>query len=176
MARIFLLVLFSYSLAVPAHALPIEPLTTVISKIVKMFGGHADDAARTVSKSVDAVPPKAPMDAPAAASGKVTQAAETIDPKYKLTEPTAQSAVDRETYKRLRDAAVKGDTNAMLTMSEMTRKGQVADKGEPYFSYWLVQAARLGGQQATLHLKSVCTDNPDKRLLDKRFDQECASF
>ena len=116
------------------------------------------------------------MDAPAAESGKVTQAAETIDPKYKLTEPTALSAVDRETYKRLRDAAIKGDTNAMLNMSEMTRKGQVADKGAPYFSYWLVQTARLVGQQATRHLKSVCTDNPDKRLFDKRFDKECSSF
>jgi hypothetical protein len=89
----FLLVIFTYSLVVPAHALPIEPLTTVISKIVKMFASYADDAARTVSKSVDAVPPKAPMDAPAAESGNVTQAAETFYPKYKLTEPIAQSAL-----------------------------------------------------------------------------------
>jgi TPR repeat protein len=113
------------------------------------------------------------VDAPTATSGKVAQGVENIDPKYRLTEPTAQSAVDREAYKRLRDAAVKGDTNAMLTMWEMTRKGQVVDKGEPYFSYWLAQAARLGSQQANRHLKSTCTDNADKRLFDKSFDREC---
>ncbi len=45
-------------------------------------------------KSVDAVPPKPPVDAPAATSGKVAQGVENIDPKHRLTESTAQSAVD----------------------------------------------------------------------------------
>lgn len=160
---------------VPAQALPIEALTAAISKIVKGAGGHADEAARGAGKATDTVAhPKPGPDTSLSTSPHSHKGADSIDAGYHLTEPVGKSQFDRESYKKLRDAAIKGDTSAMISMSEMTRKGLVVDGGEPYFSYWLVQAARVGSQQASRHLSSVCAESKEKRATDRRFDQECS--
>ena len=160
---------------VPAQALPIEALTAAISKIVKGAGGHADEAVRGAGKVGDtAAHPKPGPDMSLSAGPHSHRGADSIDASYRRTEPVAKSPVDRESYKKLRDVALKGDTGAMISMSEMTRKGLVVDGGEPYFSYWLIQAARVGSQQASRHLSGLCAESKEKRVTDRRFDEECS--
>lgn len=163
-----LILYFSIAIA-PASTL------TVITKIAKEAGSHADGAVSAAGKTADAVPlPKPGHDTSPFAGLNSHSGADLMDRKYRLTEPIAKSRVDRDMYKKLRDSAIKGDTNAMISMSELTRKGLVVDFGEPYFSYWLFEAVRIGSQQASRQLKAVCADSKEQRAHDRTFDQKCS--
>lgn len=88
-------------------------------------------------------------------------------------EPIARSRNDAETYKVLRSSAEKGDTDAMVRLSEMSLSGKVRNTGEPYHAYWLAQAASLGNKVARTKLQSECSLSENKRRVDRWFDAAC---
>lgn len=99
-----------------------------------------------------------------------------VDPKPDFSaEPVAVNAADAVAYKAQRSAAAKGDNESMFAMSELTSSGKVFDPGEPYRSYWLIQAARSGNQYAVAKLKAVCPVENERRRSDQLFDAACSS-
>jgi hypothetical protein len=87
----------------------------------------------------------------------------------------AKNRKDADTYKALRAAAGKGDTTAMLKMTEMTASGKVSDPGEPWRGYWMFQAARLGRQAAIRKSHDECSVGKDRRARDRWFDSACGA-
>jgi len=101
------------------------------------------------------------------------------EPKPDLSSKlSAKNPLDLEAYKSLRSKATSGETSAMLNMSEFTRSGKVTDPGEPYYGYWLFQAARLGnGSRDTNNkIREVCYTERQRRRVDRWFDAACTSF
>ena len=159
------------------QAFPIEAISTFFSKLFKggTIGKEAVTAGRaaegaTVAKGVEHLPVSDTVNH----TGSTIQTAAEPKPNM-LTDPFARNRKDSEAYKSLRVAATKGDSDAMVRMSEMTISGKVSDPGEPYFAYWLIQAARAGNQAAARNLRDDCSGHEDKRRADRWFDAACGA-
>lgn len=163
-------------LAGEAQAFPIEGISTFFSKLFKgstvskeaVNAGRAAEGA-TAAKAAEHLPAG---DTANHAAGATLQAV--TEPKANtLIEPIATNRKDLDAYKTLRISATKGDSSAMLQMSELTGSGKVSDPGAPYYSYWLIQAARVGNQVATRQLRKECSGHEDLRRTDRWFDSAC---
>lgn len=94
------------------------------------------------------------------------------------TKPIAKNLDDAVRYEKLRIDAAKGDGQAMVMMSDLSRGGRVSNTGEPYYSYWLFQGVNSATKfqhQATNKFKAECEQEIEKRRFDSWFDSNCAS-
>jgi len=173
-----------------AHAVPWKSAASFFEKLFE--GGVGAKAANTASKAGEeaAVAGKAAEDASARATAKPSEHVPVSDqlesagpvlsvvaePKPNISiEPLAKSRSDIDAYKKFRESAVKGDSVAMLRMSEMTSSGRVSDPGVPYRAYWLFQAVRLGNQAASQRLRTQCSSENGQRQSDQWFDSACST-
>lgn len=161
-------------LAGQAEASPLSVIESVLTKIFK--GGAAKEAA-IAGKAEGYAATKGIEHLPTGDTALKTSAlSQSVEPKPNMaTEPVSQNGKDAVKYKALRTAAEKGDTTAMLRMSELTSTGRVSDPGEPWFGYWMFQAARLGSQAAVKQTRSECVSREDRRVTDRWFDRACSS-
>ena len=96
-----------------------------------------------------------------------------------FSEVSGKTSVDIDAYRALREKAISGDSDAMLKMSDLTRSGQINDKGEPYYGYWLFEAVRsthITNSMTTAKKKAqeVCKNETDVRRSNRLFDNGCS--
>lgn len=166
--------------ALQTHAFPVEAFTSFFAKLFK--GGTVAKEAVTAERvaegakvgTLGANGVNQLRDADGLVRSSTAKQISNHQPDF-TKEPLANDRQDALTYKKLRDAAAKGDSNAMLQMAKLTSSGKVSDLGEPYPSYWLIQSARLGNQLANQHLRSECSTYGNRRKSDAEFDSACVS-
>ena len=161
-----------------AQAHPIEAIASFFVKIFiggaakeAVVAGRVGETGITGSTRAKGIEHLAAGDA--ARAGSVLPV---VEPKPALTaDVAAKSRADANAYKALRASAGKGDSTAMLKMSEMTASGRVSDPGEPWHGYWTFQAARLGHQAAIRKMNHDCSSDESRRATDRGFDSACSS-
>ena len=156
------------------HAIPRE---AIHSFLTNLFKGGASKEAVVAGRAADvAATAKASEHIGAGDAAGVGNALPAVEPKPDLAaEVIAKSIGDANSYKSLRIAADRGDTSAMLKMSELTASGRVSDPGEPWRGYWMFQAARLGSKAAARKTLDECDSGESRRAIDRWFDSACRS-
>jgi hypothetical protein len=159
-----------------AQAVPFEAIGSFFSKLFKggatkeaATAGRASENTSTLGLGHFAEQVRA-KDA-ASKIGPLSQSAEPI-PNMTL-DPVGKNRNEIDTYKVLRTKAEKGDTDAMMIMSDMTTTGRVSDPGEPFHAYWLINATRVGSQAASKKLQGECASKESMRNTDQWFDLAC---
>ncbi len=172
--RQVLVFLFVAGLASEVAAGPAGALEALLSKLAKAseVAKEAPEAGRAAkagvaTKRLESLPGEntAARAIPAAVEPRANTA----------VEPIAKIREDADRYKALRAAAMKGNADAMLKLSDMTLSGKVTDPGEPYHAYWLFNATR-NGARATPKLQSECARSAELRRNDRWFDSACRTI
>ena len=157
-----------------ALAIPREAIQTFLTNLFK--GGSSKEAVTAGRAAEGSAAGKVSEHLSVGDPTRVGNALPTIEPKPDLTaDVMAEIKGDADNYRSLRIAAGKGDTSAMLKMSEMTTSGRVLDSGEPWRGYWMFRAARLGSQAAVRKARDECASGENRRAIDKWFDFACRS-
>lgn len=160
-------------LAGEAHAFSVGAIGSFFAKLFK--GGAAMEAvvAGRAAKGADGA--KGLEHLAAADQFRLGPAMQAVEPKPDMAaDVMAKSRWDADAYNALRPSPGKGDTEAMLKMSEMTASGNVADPGESWRGFWMFRPERLGSQ-VDRRLRDECLSGEGRRATDRWFDLACGA-